>query len=107
MLESVRRGVPTDTKNKWKVAYVCWPSSLEQSHRLRLISVTFHSIDTGQFTIYHRIAFVFAFHEIRIHNEDIEKTAFNTHFVAFEWVVMPFGLCNASSTPQRVANDRV
>ena len=38
-------------------------------------------------------------------NEDIEKTAFNTQFGAFEWVVMPFGLCDTPSTFQRVVND--
>ena len=42
---------------------------------------------------------------VRIHDEDIEKTAFNTQFGAFEWVVMPFGLCNAPSMFQRVVND--
>ena len=36
-------------------------------------------------------------HQIQIHDEDIPKTVFNTQCGAFEWVVMPFGLCNALS----------
>ena len=59
----------------------------------------------GGSTVSSEIALVSGFHQIRIHNEDIEKTAFNTQFGAFDWVVMPFRLCNAPSTFQRVVND--
>ena len=44
------------------------------------------------------------FHQIRMEDESIEKTAFNTRYGKFEYKVMPFGLCNAPSTFQRVMN---
>ena len=59
----------------------------------------------GASSVYSKIDLVSGFHQIRINDEDIEKTAFNTQFGAFEWVVMLFGLCNAPSTFQRVVDD--
>jgi hypothetical protein len=44
------------------------------------------------------------FHQIQMDENSIEKTAFNTRYGKFEYKVMPFGLCNAPSTFQRVMN---
>ena len=38
------------------------------------------------------------FHQIKIHPDDCEKTAFRTRFGSFEYTVLPMGLCNAPST---------
>ena len=38
------------------------------------------------------------YHQVRIADEDVEKTAFRTRYGHYEFMVLPFGLTNAPAT---------
>ena len=53
-------------------------------------------------TVFSSLDHAMAYHQVPVKPSDFKKTAFITHVGLFEMQKMPFGLCNAPSTYQRL-----
>ena len=59
----------------------------------------------GRAKVLSKIDLVSGYWQMRMADEAVPKTAFNTIWGKYEWLAMPFGLCNAPATFQTLMNE--
>ncbi|KAL0894307.1 hypothetical protein ABMA27_014304 [Loxostege sticticalis] len=77
-------------------------NTIRDHYPLPLISDQIDQLEGGKY--YSSLDMASGFHQIPISEDSIEKTAFITPDGLYEYLTMPFGLCNAPSVYQRCIN---
>jgi hypothetical protein len=67
--------------------------TIKNKYPLPRIDVLFEQLRGAK--VFSKIDLNFGYHQLRIQEEDIEKTTFSTRYGHYEYIVMSFGLMNA------------
>jgi hypothetical protein len=76
--------------------------TIKNKYSLPRIDVLFEQLRGAK--IFSKIDLNSSYHQLRIKEEDIEKTAFSTRYKHYEYIVMSFGLTNAPTAFMKAIN---
>src|SRR6202161_1797666 len=79
--------------------------TIKNRYPIPLVSETLDRLSKAK--IFSKFDIIHAFNQIRVKEGQEWLTAFNTRYGQFEYLVMPFGLCNAPGTFQNYINEAV
>ncbi|GJY56209.1 retrotransposon protein, putative, ty3-gypsy subclass [Tanacetum coccineum] len=74
--------------------------TIKNRYPLPKIHEVFIQLKRSQY--FSKIDLRFGYHQLRVHKDNIPKTAFRTRYGHFKFIVMPFGLMNAPATLVRL-----